>query len=758
MFLIVFFISLITHANLSIDQYTREKIKAAEYIYTDSNKTPYKQCETKVENTSSFFVDCNQGEFKKNYNIERLWIENKKISKKILEKEFNENLKRFALHELKIGKDEILSIKKCLKHKCPDYKHITSEIKQKLKRLRVTMALKDIVPLRGEYDFGISQSFNKNIHHNIGVIFDKKIPPISRKEEKKVIDEINSYRLKLEKQWEEKNKEKRLSCHQKSCKALELKKARELFQAYSSGKTKFYTKRYNDLLTEMPLLLLLGNSETNFENDLLDALDKTINAFNENIHHLKSNKTIDSLFLNKNLMNKFLSSIKEIPFKCEMANALYQKAEDRQNLKDLGIGGALMSAGFFCNSTGRLPCSFITGLFGESISLAIIQDRLNDSVRNLQTGLIDAKSTMELSDERNLAIIAAPLLGLDLKNETKFLKQTANKFFPSPLKKQINKIQDSFNDQEKIDFKMSDKKIRELKIENNTIKSDLSFLKLKREGGIPLAPPPIEEIEGIPFVEYKVTVTKVTEQTYDRVLNATYSAESKKIEHLIPPLNSGSFSDEQMKLMTEKIIDFSEPPGGTTESYFVTLENGTKAIFKPNNRHWGTNPRAEIVASELNDFFEFNLVPTTVHREVNGRFGSLQVLEDSRTNLAKSPLAPIKIEESGKLHLFDFLIDSRDRHGGNSLVGHDNTIIAIDNSNSFTGRGQTYIKFKNRKRFIDAYLSTPEGRQMIERFKESQTEAFTDQLKERLGQEDTKRFMQRLSFLINYYENYFKNL
>ena len=30
MFLIVFFISLITHANLSIDQYTREKIKAAE--------------------------------------------------------------------------------------------------------------------------------------------------------------------------------------------------------------------------------------------------------------------------------------------------------------------------------------------------------------------------------------------------------------------------------------------------------------------------------------------------------------------------------------------------------------------------------------------------------------------------------------------------------------------------------------------------------------------------------------------------------
>ena len=157
-------------------------------------------------------------------------------------------------------------------------------------------------------------------------------------------------------------------------------------------------------------------------------------------------------------------------------------------------------------------------------------------------------------------------------------------------------------------------------------------------------------------------------------------------------------TQEKKNLETEKIIDIKELGGGMHETSIVTFANGEKGVFKPksgevsNDLHYETKAgsyyKREEAAYIVDRFFDFDLVPATVNREINGEEGSLQRFVPNaflgyEYESYKDKKDDEKYEkELMKLWIFDLIIWSTDRHGKGFLVKRGK-IYAIDNGFSF---------------------------------------------------------------------------
>lgn len=166
----------------------------------------------------------------------------------------------------------------------------------------------------------------------------------------------------------------------------------------------------------------------------------------------------------------------------------------------------------------------------------------------------------------------------------------------------------------------------------------------------------------------------------------------------IPPeLNS----DERKKLETTPESDTKRLNAGANKSYVVTLEDGTKGIFKPKNgENQGLNPAVEgryymreAAAADIAKIIGLDdLVPTTVVREVGSMgVGSFQKFVDHAEDAAELDGAA---RYDGDVDLaraaaFDYLIGQGDRHTGNWMVKDGTKLALIDNGLAFPNNDDT---------------------------------------------------------------------
>lgn len=155
--------------------------------------------------------------------------------------------------------------------------------------------------------------------------------------------------------------------------------------------------------------------------------------------------------------------------------------------------------------------------------------------------------------------------------------------------------------------------------------------------------------------------------------------------------------------------------GGANELMIVELKDDGSAIFKPKKgevhlRQYievGTYYKRERAAYLVNRFLNFDLVPPTVIRELDGEIGSAQefipnavagaTLSNEESDVLK------ETPEFLKLWIFDYVIWSSDRNWHNFLVKEDK-LYAIDNGLSFAYRegpmfAGTYYPFDDQKIF-----------------------------------------------------------
>ncbi len=203
------------------------------------------------------------------------------------------------------------------------------------------------------------------------------------------------------------------------------------------------------------------------------------------------------------------------------------------------------------------------------------------------------------------------------------------------------------------------------------------------------------------------------------------------------------------KILKEKEVEHISPLGGGVNSTsIVELSDGTRAVWKPHYETWSSNYRAEVLAYEIDAKFSFDMVPVTVEREINGQKGSLQLFMDSTDN------GMLHQSQLDKQSFFDFIIDNRDRHAGNYLASPSgDEVIAIDNGLSFTGLGFNQRSFFRRRKQIDRYLKSEEGKEMIERLRGADFEKLQTEFRSYLGEEDAERLVRRMKFSIKYFED-----
>lgn len=148
---------------------------------------------------------------------------------------------------------------------------------------------------------------------------------------------------------------------------------------------------------------------------------------------------------------------------------------------------------------------------------------------------------------------------------------------------------------------------------------------------------------------------------------------------------------------------------GESDYIDVILESGHRGIFKSDRNeldHFGS----EIAAYRLARLIGFNEVPPTVHRVVNGRSGSLQLLIPGVETLNRIMGISNNIKmynhlgfsypenDIYRMNIFDLIIHNVDRKGfHNIVIDQQGRAIPIDHSRSF------YVPDNNSRIYEDVF-------------------------------------------------------
>ncbi|OGY65275.1 MAG: hypothetical protein A3A16_01995 [Candidatus Harrisonbacteria bacterium RIFCSPLOWO2_01_FULL_44_18] len=158
----------------------------------------------------------------------------------------------------------------------------------------------------------------------------------------------------------------------------------------------------------------------------------------------------------------------------------------------------------------------------------------------------------------------------------------------------------------------------------------------------------------------------------------------------------------QERILETREIENSEViSGGANRCVLVKLKDDGSGIFKPasgeGENHIGKNfgqqeVRLEVRAGTyykreratylVDRFLDFNLVPPTVIREIDGEIGSLQQIVDYDNFGFEVPWHKLPEKELMKLFALDYILWSSDR-GPENLLIKNNRIYAIDNGLTF---------------------------------------------------------------------------
>ncbi|RYZ72029.1 MAG: hypothetical protein EOP05_11445 [Proteobacteria bacterium] len=146
--------------------------------------------------------------------------------------------------------------------------------------------------------------------------------------------------------------------------------------------------------------------------------------------------------------------------------------------------------------------------------------------------------------------------------------------------------------------------------------------------------------------------------------------------------------------------------GGVTGARMVTLNDGTKAIWKPKEGSRWASGDAEIGVYNVDQTLGTNMVPISVRRDIDGKEGTLHLFV---TDLDKN----VPRENSPEhLRWFDSLVRNADRHEDNYLT-HEGRVIAIDHGASLRPDGPIKSQHKANLNFdqdVRALMAETQGR------------------------------------------------
>ncbi len=189
--------------------------------------------------------------------------------------------------------------------------------------------------------------------------------------------------------------------------------------------------------------------------------------------------------------------------------------------------------------------------------------------------------------------------------------------------------------------------------------------------------------------------------------------------HSLPALESSSFSHEwveddldsqreavEYSLEQQPIVDDIQLEASVNEVRLLSLEDGTKGVFKPMDGEKyvrydienGTGYKRDRAAYVVSRALDQDLVPPTVIREVDGRLGSLQHYIENAKTFGQLGIGQEALNAMGDKHpyyqeltalwLLDCTMWNTDRNFANVLV-NGTKLWAIDNSLTF---GQSDLK------------------------------------------------------------------
>jgi hypothetical protein len=265
------------------------------------------------------------------------------------------------------------------------------------------------------------------------------------------------------------------------------------------------------------------------------------------------------------------------------------------------------------------------------------------------------------------------------------------------------------------------------------------------------------ELDGATVANPDVTVPNSNTRTQLTPTPANTSA--------LSPLGGRTRTNtEELLINGQRIAPLRAAGEGRQGAVFVELDNGLRGVWKPHQEGSPQNARSEVFAFELDRRLGFNAVPETVEYSINGQPGSLQLFReglpyrDHRREYAMNhdhvfTPSPQQRHEISRQSLFDFLIDNRDRHSMNYMIGRNGQIISHDNGAAFTGHGAYLRTFEERREEIRTFLSTPEGRATVERIRGDLRNAqFRREATDYLGNANAQGLIRRMSRIVNYYD------
>jgi hypothetical protein len=139
-----------------------------------------------------------------------------------------------------------------------------------------------------------------------------------------------------------------------------------------------------------------------------------------------------------------------------------------------------------------------------------------------------------------------------------------------------------------------------------------------------------------------------------------------RIEHVDPP---------------RRITEVPGPPGASV--FRAHLDDGTRAIYKPEVYTSSHQMHAEVAAYRVSELFGFGLVPTTTVAEDDGSLGPGSLQRFAENASEGQPTYRYTALETQRMAVLDYLIGNLDRHMGNYLTGPDGELIAIDHGLAF---------------------------------------------------------------------------
>ena len=532
-----------------------QKIFKRTHLLKSQEDFSFKQCE-EFNHEKSFYLKCQNGEIHPVSKIQDVQSKSQLISVELYKNYQLIDFKQFVLKQLQQKYLEFESLFQCFHEKslCNNVAlKLRDDIKKKIPLLREYMAFKDRPLAIGAFSIEEVTPYRKKPTHDLGFALSLKVPRVTGKEDERFREIYDKKIQDYKKEWEEEQSEEVLNClsvDDKKCFSNISQRAVESSKRFEGEGREDYSKKYLNLLSENPLLLYIhldsDASDERYYVALKEAVDKVRSSIASSIEKIEQMDEDDlySLVSYKAFAESYLSQHPNKELGCRVFQKFVDESESDEILADIGIGAAVVGAGFICGASGGMLCAFGAFVGAEAIGLAYLEGQIQNRIVEFNSGLVDARTVKELISEERTTVLLAPTgilpvsEAVELGKNAKFLEPVSEKLsnVATVLKNKFSEVEfhkasEFITAAEQRDLNIELPSNSDLEFKQNARisrgESDYRFFMNMRQGK---TPPPQTKLDGYDFYDPKPAVDGNGYSSYDPSINFFRSAESKNLE------------------------------------------------------------------------------------------------------------------------------------------------------------------------------------------------------------------------------------